>query len=190
MTEFLEAFLPNLVSTILGVVLGLPVALFVNARLTASQRRHETLSERSQRNIAIDVLATSCTYNIGVLNRMAELALAVRVLRNPDLRTTTWDSVGPILSIGGTDPDLLAQLSHHWLRLRRLEQLNDDLFKLSVGTLPQLEDREMMIGVWQELHDSSSILSLHAVELSERLMLLKLDSSKKALEPKRSSSHT
>jgi hypothetical protein len=173
MNGFLEAFLPNLGATILGVVLGLPVALFINGRLTASQRRQQAASDDILRNLVIDVLSAACTYNIKVLSRMAELALTANVLRNPDLQTTTWDSVGSILAARCPDPVLVHQLAHHWLRLRRLDQLNEDIFKGTIGILPYVEDAEMRIGMWQELHDSCNTLMLHATEFSERLVTLK-----------------
>jgi hypothetical protein len=173
MSGFLEAFFPNLAATILGVVFGLPAALYVNARLTASQRRQQLASEVMRRNLVVDVLNAACTYNIQILTKMGELALTARVMRNPDLQTTTWDSVGPILSAECSDPLLVHQLSHHWLRLRRLEQLNDDLFRREIGALPPVEGQDMMIGMWQELHDSSVTLASHAAEFSERLIILK-----------------
>lgn len=177
MTGFLEAFFPNLAATILGVVLGLPAALYVNRRLTASQQRQQMASEVKRRNLVVDVLNGACTYNTKILSRMAELALKAEVMRNPDLKTATWDSVGAIFSGGCPDPALVDQLAHHWLRLRRLEQFNEDVFRRAIGTLPPVEHSEMRIGMWQELHDSSSILSSHAAEFSARLMPLKADSS-------------
>lgn len=147
MRGFLEAFFPNLSATILGVVLGLPAALYVNGRLTASQRRLQRASEVSRRNVVVDVLDTACKYNAKILDRMAELALTAEAMRNPDLQTTAWDSVGSILSAECSDPVLVHRLSHHWLRLQRLEQLNDDVFRRAVGILPPIEDREIMTGL-------------------------------------------
>lgn len=173
MNGFLEAFLANFAATILGVILGLPVALLINARLTAAQRRHQAAAEINLRNLVIDVLNAACTYNIKILSKMAELALTANVLHNPDLKITTWDSVGSLLAARCPDPALVDQLAHHWLRLRRLEQLNQDLFKRTLRMLPQVQDTEMRIGMWQELHDSSSTLALHATQFSERLLKLR-----------------
>jgi hypothetical protein len=173
MNGFLDAFLPNLAATILGLVLGLPIALFINGRLTAAQRRHEKASEIILRNLVIDVLSASCEYNIKVLRKIAELALTANVLRNPDLKTTAWDSVGSVLAARCPDPELIHQLAHHWIRLRRLEQLNEELFKLTVGMLPELEDAKVQDDMWQELHDTSTTLALHATDFSERLVKLK-----------------
>ena len=107
---------------------------------------------------------------------MAKLALEGKVLRNPDLRLTTWDAVGAILTRISSDSDLLQTLSHHWLRLQRLERLNDEIFAREVGTLPQIEDQEMMLGMWGELYENATNLSKHATELKEQLEALDLTS--------------
>lgn len=48
MSQFLAAFFPNLASTLLGIVLGVPVALYLNNRLMHEQKRYAT-GERVRR---------------------------------------------------------------------------------------------------------------------------------------------
>jgi hypothetical protein len=174
MTGFFEAFWPNLTATMLGVVLGLPIALYLNRRLLEHQGRLRAAEAHQRLNDAIDVLVGACQYNIGVLDKIKELAVSARVMRNPDLRVTTWDAVGAILSKNCNEPDMLQLLSHHWLRLHRLEQLNQEIFAREVGSLPPIADQELALGMWQELHDNALTLSAHAKETAERLANVRL----------------
>ncbi|MDA8325457.1 MAG: hypothetical protein M0033_04495 [Nitrospiraceae bacterium] len=173
MINFWAAFLPNLVATILGVVLGLPVALYVNRRLTERQRALDRAERTKRRDDSASVLIAACEYNMKVLDRVKELALEGKALRNPDLRSTTWDIVNHMFSPLCPDPVLLQKLSHHWLRLQRLEQLNEEMFAQAVGTRPPLSDQEIVLGMWSELHCLASSLYAHAAELIDDLDKLK-----------------
>jgi hypothetical protein len=175
MTTFLEAFLPNLAATVLGVILGLPAALYVNRRLTLNQRTLLQAESDSLRDDSINVMKAACEYNIKVLERMTELALSGKVLRNPDLRSTTWNVVNHIFSPLCPDPELLQNISHHWLRLLRLEQLNEEIFAREVGTLPPIPDQQITLGMWGELHSSTVSLQMHAAELIKDLEKLKTE---------------
>lgn len=95
-------------------------------------------------------------------------------MHNPDLRLTTWDAVGSILARNSSEPELLQILSHHWLRLRNIQDLNEEIFAREVvKSLPQIKDQEMAREFWQVLHDSALNLSAHAKEAAAKLSTLK-----------------
>src|SRR5688572_26226817 len=123
MAGFFEAFWPNLVATLLGVALGVPMALYINRSVLKHQRVLDAAESDRRLCDAIEVLIDACQYNIRVLKEIRELALSGRVMHSPDLRLTTWEAVGPIFSGGCSDPVLLQMLSHHWLRLNRVYKL-------------------------------------------------------------------
>jgi hypothetical protein len=181
MSPFVQAFLPNLVATILGVVLGLPAALYVNRRLLAFQRDHERAIELRQRDAAIDVLLGAFEYNKKVLERMKELAVEARVMRNVDLQVTAWEVAGPVLSSRCDNPRLLQQLGHHWTRLQRLEVLNAIVFDRTVGLAPTFADPEMIRGMWTELYDCTCTLEDHAAQLCAQLQSIKADQTAPAV---------
>lgn len=128
MTEFFNAFWPSLAATVIGVALGLPVALYLNRKITSQARAHEAAEKKKMLSDAISNLIEACAYNIRILNNISKLARDVEVMRNPDLRTTTWDTLSGILVSGLNDPGLLQISSHHWLRLKRFEDLNSQVF--------------------------------------------------------------
>jgi hypothetical protein len=174
MTAFFDAFWPNLAATIIGVILGVPTALALNERVISRQRRLQASDHYRNVKNAIEVLVDACRYNIRVLDAIGNEAQVGRVMHSPDLRLTTWDAVGPILAAGGSTPELLQLLSHHWLRLRRIQVLGDEIFAREVArSLPALEDQSVMLEFWKVLYESARNLSAHATEAIGMLEALK-----------------
>ncbi|UMR31995.1 hypothetical protein MJ904_07415 [Massilia sp. MB5] len=174
MSAFFDAFWPNLAATLVGIVLGAPIALAINQRMLSKQRRLQADDARAQIKDAIDVLVSACKYNIGVLKVICGEALAGRAMHSPDLRVTTWDAVGQILCASSSNPELLQMLSHHWLRLQRLQVLSDEIFAREVAkSLPPIEDQSIMLEFWRVLHDNSLSLSAHAEEAVKKLEMLR-----------------
>jgi hypothetical protein len=174
MSAFLDAFWPNLASTLVGIVLGVPIALAVNQQMLRHQRKLEVDDIHARVRDAIDVLSSACKYNIGVLDTICTEALAGRVMHSPDLRITAWETVGPILCNSSSSPELLQLLSHHWLRLARLQALSDEIFAREVTkSLPPIEDHSVMLEFWQVLHGNSLNLSAHAKIAIEKLEAFK-----------------
>lgn len=162
---FLDAFWPNLAATLIGIVIGVPVALLLNERVLHRQRKLQASDALRQVHSAIDILADACRYNIKLLESMAKEAEIGRVMHKPDLRTTTWDAVGSILSTGISDPVLLQLLSHHWLRLQRIQALSDEIFAREVSrSIPALNDEALTLEFWKNLYFNARDLSAHATE--------------------------
>lgn len=172
MSNFFIAFWPNLVSTIIGVALGVPIALYLNRELTNQSRVHEATRQATQLASAADVLIESCDYNIRVLGAIATLSADGEIMRRPDLRTTTWDALCGVVSSHLEDPELLQLLSHHWLRLKRLEELNAHIFSMHVGQLPLPEEPVSLGSFINELHISANDLATHAADLASRLQVV------------------
>lgn len=169
MSVFLNAFWPNLASTIIGVALGIPIALYLNRKLTKQSRLGEASRHAVLLASAIKVLFESFDYNIFVLHRIVELSADGEIMRNPDLRTTTWENLAGIMTSHLENPELLQLLSHHWLRLRRLEELNAQTFAMQIGQLP-LPQGDVSLGCFiGELHFAANDLAMHAMELSTKL---------------------
>jgi hypothetical protein len=174
MTAFFEAFWPNLAATIIGVVLGVPIALWLNGRILNRQRKLQIDDHHRQIENSLVLLISACTYNIRILDTMREEAQAGRVMHAPDLRITTWDVVASFLGAGALDPDLLQIISHHWLRLKRIQVLSDEIFAREVTkSLPAIADQSVMLEFWQVLHGNARDLAAHAGEVIGRLETVK-----------------
>jgi len=71
MDTFLSAFWPNAAATVVGIVLGLPVALWIN-RLALKNAGRSTLSNQAQRlDHALQVLISAMENNQGLLGEYA-----------------------------------------------------------------------------------------------------------------------
>lgn len=169
MSDFFIAFWPNLASTVIGVGLGVPVALYLNRKLTNQGRAHEASREASLLASAAHVLIESCDYNVHVLRAIVAMSADGEIMRRPDLRTTTWDALCEIVSSHLAEPELLQLLSHHWLRLKRLEELNAHTFSMHVGQSPLPEEPVSLEIFISELHISANDLANHATELASKL---------------------
>ncbi|MBV7542870.1 hypothetical protein [Acidovorax sp. sic0104] len=165
LSTFFDAFWPNLAATLIGVVLGVPIALFLNERGMHRQRRLQVADMLRQTESAIDVLIDACKYNARLLDTVAAEAQVGRVMHRPDLRITTWDAIGSIFSTGKPDATLLQFLSHHWLRLQRVQSLCDEIFAREVArSLPAFEDDGLTMAFWENLYFNARDLSAHATQ--------------------------
>jgi hypothetical protein len=167
--QFLQDFLPNLTATIVGVVIGLPVALFVNRQLTKEGDQRASKLERVRVATGLGVLRRSLQYNRKVLDNIATLAREGTVMRDPDLQSDTWDAVGSILTPILDDPRMLQRVSHHWQRLKRIEELNREIFDRNFGLRSAIPDTGSARGLWGNLYDLAVSLSAHTEEIEENL---------------------
>jgi hypothetical protein len=158
-------------------VLGVPIALALNELVLRRQRRLQIQDQHRQAKDSIEVLVAACQYNIKVLDAMREEAESGRVMHSPDLRITTWEAVSPALHTTVSDPELFQILSHHWLRLKRIQALSDEIFAREVAkSLPPIEDELVALEFWKVLRENAYNLSRHAVEA-----ILMLERTKKGL---------
>ncbi|MBV6819008.1 hypothetical protein KWG64_13775 [Rahnella sp. PD12R] len=172
MIDFMSSFWPNFASTLAGVVIGFPVAIFVNQKVINQQNKITVQKSNDQLRKSLQVLLGAFEYNEPILKRIMELAFTGRVMRNSDLRITVWDVVGQNLMVNGCEPDLLQLLSHHWLRLKRLESLNESMFAREVGDLKPFNEKEMYLETYGELYVNARELSKHSKEITQRLKIM------------------
>lgn len=189
MSQFLEAFWPNLAATVIGIVLGVPIALALNELILRRQRRLQTEDQYRQVRGAIEVLVAACRYNIGVLDSIRSAAEEGKAMHSPDLRLTAWDVVSPVICTIISDSEALQMLSHHWLRLKRIQALCDEIFAREVAkSLPPIEDELVVMEFWKILYENTRDLSAHASEAISMLERIKTnigtDSAKRASPPR------
>jgi hypothetical protein len=134
MEAFLAAFWPNLAATAAGVILGLPVALWVN-RLAQSGVNREARAAQAQRVChALEVLAAAMQSNQSLLKDYADVLAGSKARWTLPLDTSAWDATKDDLLAEMTDPALRRELAFHFLQLKTLRNLNSELLSFSVGT--------------------------------------------------------
>ena len=168
-SDFVIATASNLIATVLGVAIGVPAALHVNGRSLAATARRDVLARIDRVDASIQLLLDSCAYNAGVLSRIEELALTGHILRNPDLRLTTWDVVTGGLNDFALKPSVLQVASHHWLRLKRFDDLNTEMYGREILGEAGWPDDDRRSATWAEFYQMARTLVLHCAEILNAL---------------------
>ncbi|WP_347291389.1 hypothetical protein [Kluyvera georgiana] len=165
MNEFMLSFSSNLISTLIGAVLGIPIALKINSVILKNNvEEKEKEKEIIHQNVK-EVIMSSCIYNANVLKNIEKMALIGQVMHNPDLRVTTWSAISHMLSNDTLSPYILEVISHHWQRLNKLEKLNKELFDIEIGALKIDENSDFILEMWGNLIENSSVLGQQAIEI-------------------------
>ena len=73
MVTFWDAFWPNVASTVLGVILGLPAALWLNRQAVAHGERIRIASERAKVAQALSVVAQAMKHNAEQLTNLVTI---------------------------------------------------------------------------------------------------------------------
>lgn len=160
----------NVVGTFVAVILGIPAGLYVNSRMEAGQFRRQAAADQDRLRAAANALQSACVYNRDLLNAVSAFAAEKDAFRNPDLKTSTWEAVGPVFAALSPDPALVDHLSHHWVRLQRVEQLNSEVFSRFKGPLSAIPHNDVMLpNLLLELQIVSETLPGQAHYLHEQL---------------------
>jgi len=142
MDTFLTAFWPNAAATIVGVVLGLPIALWIN-RLTLKSAEHSTLQLKVQRlEHALRVLIAAMEANLVLLADYAKVLSDSKIAWRLNLDVSAWEAIRDDLAAELTDPDLRRQLAFHFMTLKALRALNQEYLGFAFGTNASMSSAE------------------------------------------------
>jgi hypothetical protein len=133
MPGFWDSFWPNLASTVAGVILGLPVALWLNRRALEHGERIRTAGERTRVADALSVMGEVMKLNSSQLDNLIKVLSEDKALFDPSLDTSAWESVRSDIS-SEVDPNLRRRLAHHFGRLESLVKLNELYLSFIIGT--------------------------------------------------------
>ena len=181
MDTFLAAFWPNAAATVAGIVLGLPVALWIN-RLALKNTERSTLSNQAQRlNHALQVLIAAMESNQSVLGEYATVLSESKVSWRLNLDVSAWDAIKTDIVAELTDPDLRRQLAFHFMKLNALRNLNTEYLGFAFGTNASMSGSEKvresikgnMKSMCEELQVHSSELIRQCKAAQNSALLLK-----------------
>lgn len=131
-SAFWIGFWPQLFATIVGVLIGVPVGLWLNRRAIAVAGVAQEKADATRLDDALASLVASIEANRGPLNAMATLATG-HYLVEPGLETTTWDAVKTEIVSLLRVPDLQRSLAAHFASIDRAARLCDLLAQHSSG---------------------------------------------------------
>jgi hypothetical protein len=130
---FWSSFWPNLASTIIGVVVGLPVALWLNrlSQRSADASRHDQEQEQLRHGLisVMDALA----HNQKQLERLVSTLESNQAMFDVGLDVAAWeaarDQIVPVLR----NPELQRRIAFHFSRLGTLTRLCSMYLDLVAG---------------------------------------------------------
>ncbi len=168
MNWFWSSFWPNLCSTLVGVILGVPTALWLNAQAgrTANARRETENRERLENGLRAIVAALS--YNRERVKSCLATLTNNQALFDVGLDAGAWetsrDEITPVLS----NPELHRRIALHFVRLATLNRLSSMYLDMvagiasALGGVDQTRDalRLYLISISNELLNDSGALEI------------------------------
>ena len=166
MDAFLTAFWPHAAATLVGIVLGLPVALWIN-RLALKNTERSTLRVQVQRlDHALQVLISAMESNQSLLGEYANVLSESKVSWRLNLDVSAWDVIKADIVAELTDPDLRRQLAFHFMKLNSLRALNQEYLGFAFGTNASMSSAEKVReSIKTNMKSMCEELQSHAVEL-------------------------
>jgi hypothetical protein len=147
--RFLEAFWPSLASTALGVVLGLPVALWVNRRAMHWSERAKRKEEEGQLRLALGEVRASVDRNRSNAKKLQQAPGSLKLYNYPELDTMTWDAVRADIVNYLEDPSLRSMISRHYAQVAMLERYCEMYIRYSYEMHPSAGDTSAIRGAIQ-----------------------------------------
>src|SRR5947208_9315445 len=117
MDAFFSAFWPNAAATLVGVILGLPVALWVNRLAVKGAARAARENQIQRVDHALQVLVSAMEANRNLLQEYAEILAASRLRWRLAVDTSAWDAIKEDFVAELTDPALRRRIAFHFSQL-------------------------------------------------------------------------
>lgn len=123
MDTFWSAFWPNLAATLVGVVLGVPIALWLNGLAGRGATRSREALERELLRNGLEVTESAISHNREQLKVLLDIIKKNQALFELKVDTAAWeasrDQVAPLLR----RPDLHRRIAYHFLRMSQMARL-------------------------------------------------------------------
>ena len=140
MAGFWVAFLPNVAATLVGVLVGVPLALLINRRAVLHGEAARAVAEKARVADALEVVSKALTYNATPLETLVQTLEQGKAQLDLPLDTSAWGAVKADVS-GIVEPELRRRLAFHFSRLEALVELNSMFLTFVTGTNASMKCR-------------------------------------------------
>lgn len=131
--SFWDAFWPNLASTLVGILIGIPLALWINRSVLAQSERARKAADQLRVAHALQVLEKAISHNLESIKRFEGTLAQQRTLVDVAVDTSAWDAVKSDLTTELSDPELRRRAAYYFSRCATLVSLNDEYLNFIVG---------------------------------------------------------
>lgn len=143
-SEFWINFWPNFASTIGGLVIGLPIALWTNRIIIKEQNRKQETEDLGRLNNALDIIKKTLIENADKMLDLENTIYGNEVQWETRLDTSAWDAVKNDIIQYLHNPNLQKRIAYHFSRLNTLSQLNSLYLESTTGVTSIITGREQM----------------------------------------------
>ena len=130
---FLADLWPNLAATTLGIVIGVPFALWVNRRMLEHERREGVRNDREQLGHAIACILDEVETNAGAFETLASDIEQKKLMFELGINSCSWEANREELIRLLRDADLRTTIAGYYFGVGLAMRLNSTLFDTSVG---------------------------------------------------------
>lgn len=141
-SEFANSFWPGFVATVLGIVLGVPVALWVNDRMVARAEASARAIEQARFTKAKHILSERLMANSIQLKSLNARIQQGMIPFNPALDFSVWSVVRADVASLLHDPSLIGALAYHFLSLENCARLTRTYLDYGAGIASALGGSE------------------------------------------------
>jgi hypothetical protein len=133
MGRLLEAFLPNMAATFVGVVLGLQAAKWANEQAFAAAEKQRRREEDQRLVNALQAVLDALRHNREQFRGLSTILAESGAPFEPQLHAAVWEAVRPEITPYLHDPALSAALANHFSAVESLAALIRYFFEFSTG---------------------------------------------------------
>jgi hypothetical protein len=141
-SEFFASFLADTAATIVGILVGLPMAMWTNRKLAERgdrERRHEQEVRLAH---ALEAVSHALVHNRERFRFLGGVLAETHATFDPALDYSAWEAthgeVAPLLR----DSELQQRLAYHFARVRSLSDLHKDYLNYFIGMQGTLSGAE------------------------------------------------
>ena len=151
-TTFWQGFLGNVLATLIGVIVGIPVAFWLN-------RKEEEITEKEKKGKIIRMLSTELNHNLRVLTDWQELKTNrwETSMRGAMMTDEVWNA----FSDGGElqwikDVELLGTLAETYGQIKRIKYLYESY--LNVSSLKNIAQPVIQRDLWSAIDEAQGLI--------------------------------
>lgn len=133
MEEFWTSFWPNLASTVIGIIIGFPVAVWLNKLALSHAATKQAESDKADLHRTLNAIGDSIDHNIEKLNHLLQSVGSGQFLLDTSFDTASWQAYNAQLARLNSDIDLNKQLISYNERIVNLSSINSKLCSNYLG---------------------------------------------------------
>jgi len=123
MENFLLAFWPNFAATFIGILFGVPIALYLNTRSSKEANKNRLDDELVQLTHGLDAVVLSLNHNEPLLIKLITNVKNKQLIYDTSLNLSAWEACREMIVPYLNDAELSRLIAYHFERLASIARL-------------------------------------------------------------------